>query len=285
MAGTLKNFYETLGVPRSATDEQIKTAYRKLILKFHPDKNVGDTYFEDWSKKIIEAFEVLSNPQLRSEYDQVYDEHKRAAKRSFQEEPAAPAQEPAAPFEARAPKPGNEPVTSDDFDFQFDTSNAVEDAHRTEQGTAPDAESFEAQALHYVAARQDYLRAEKDFKTAQKQQPAAAGEAAFISVVALCILLIAGSIVWIVKNPKDRVAAVPEGRVTEIPPHTAIVAAERAYFYKDPQNHVRTNDYLLQGMKVVVSKQYQNFYYGVFQSAASSNYKLTGWIKEDDLQQ
>lgn len=72
-----------LGVPRSATDEQIKTAYRKLILKFHPDKNVGDTYFEDWSKKIIEAFEVLSNPQLRAEYDQVYDEHRQAAKKPF----------------------------------------------------------------------------------------------------------------------------------------------------------------------------------------------------------
>lgn len=280
-----------LGVPRSATDEQIKTAYRKLILKFHPDKNVGDTYFEDWSKKIIEAFEVLSNPQLRAEYDQVYDEHRQAAKKAFQEEQTAPAHEP----EAAATEAAEAPVftaaydadSSEDVDYQYGTTD--KGSHKGEESTIDDdsgMENMEAQALNYITARQDYLRAAKDFKAAQRQQPTVTSKAAFWPVIALCVLLIAGSIIWIVKNPwKERVEAIPEGRVSEMPARTFIVAAERAYFYKDPQNQVRTNEYLTRGMKVNVSRQYQNFYYGVFQSAANSSYKLTGWIKEEDLQQ
>ena len=90
MPGTLKNYYEILGIPRSATTDQIRTAYRKLLLKFHPDKNIGDSYFEEWSKKINEAFEVLMNAGLRAEYDQVYDETRLASRQPVPQHKDAP---------------------------------------------------------------------------------------------------------------------------------------------------------------------------------------------------
>ena len=65
-----RDYYEILGVERSASDEKIKKAYRKLALKFHPDKNPGDKAAEEQFKEIGEAYEVLSEPQKRAAYDQ-----------------------------------------------------------------------------------------------------------------------------------------------------------------------------------------------------------------------
>lgn len=62
-----KDYYNTLGVSRSASPEEIKRAYRKLAHQYHPDKNGGsDVKF----KEINEAYQVLSNPQKKSQYDQ-----------------------------------------------------------------------------------------------------------------------------------------------------------------------------------------------------------------------
>lgn len=66
----MKNYYEILGLQQDATEEEIKTAYRKLSLKFHPDKNDGDKYFEEWAKKINEAYETLGNKDKRITYDE-----------------------------------------------------------------------------------------------------------------------------------------------------------------------------------------------------------------------
>ena len=60
--------YRALGVKRSATDRQLKSAYRKLALKFHPDKNKTRTA-EERFKKINAAYEVLSDPARRRDYD------------------------------------------------------------------------------------------------------------------------------------------------------------------------------------------------------------------------
>lgn len=64
-----KNYYQVLGLPTNCSDEEIKKVYRKLALKFHPDKNPGDRYFEDRFKELQEAYEVLSNPLKRESYD------------------------------------------------------------------------------------------------------------------------------------------------------------------------------------------------------------------------
>ncbi len=65
-----KDYYETLEVDKSATDADLKKAYRRLALKFHPDRNPGDKTSEDRFKEINEAYACLSDSQKRSNYDQ-----------------------------------------------------------------------------------------------------------------------------------------------------------------------------------------------------------------------
>ena len=64
-----KNLYEILGVPKAATDAEIKSAYRKSALKYHPDKHKGDKDSEQKFKEINVAYEVLSDKQKRQQYD------------------------------------------------------------------------------------------------------------------------------------------------------------------------------------------------------------------------
>ncbi|MBO0719239.1 MAG: molecular chaperone DnaJ [Blastocatellia bacterium] len=64
-----RDYYEILGVQRSATEQELKSAYRKLALQFHPDRNPGDTEAEEKFKEINEAYGVLSNSDSRARYD------------------------------------------------------------------------------------------------------------------------------------------------------------------------------------------------------------------------
>src|ERR1700716_4700421 len=69
MSTTKRCYYETLEVERTADDSKLKAAFRKLAMKWHPDKNPGDNSSEVKFKEINEAYEVLKDPDKRAAYD------------------------------------------------------------------------------------------------------------------------------------------------------------------------------------------------------------------------
>ena len=70
MAENKRDYYEVLGVEKGASAEEIKKAYRKSAMKYHPDRNPGDKEAEEKFKELGEAYEVLSDDEKRSRYDQ-----------------------------------------------------------------------------------------------------------------------------------------------------------------------------------------------------------------------
>ena len=65
-----RDYYEVLGVSKSSKKDEIKKAYRKLALKYHPDKNIGDKSSEEKFKEASEAYHVLSDDKRKANYDQ-----------------------------------------------------------------------------------------------------------------------------------------------------------------------------------------------------------------------
>jgi len=112
------DYYDTLGVPRSAPTDEVRKAYRKLARKYHPDLNPGDKSAEERFKKVQEAYDVLSDPKKRQMYDQVgfYSEN-------------GPTAGPGGPFGA-GPQP-NMDFSGFDFSDAFPGAGA---GRRTETG-------------------------------------------------------------------------------------------------------------------------------------------------------
>src|SRR5215213_5500550 len=69
MATTKRDYYEILSITRDATEEEIKRSYRKLAVKFHPDKNPDDAHAEEKFKELGEAYDVLMDADKRAAYD------------------------------------------------------------------------------------------------------------------------------------------------------------------------------------------------------------------------
>lgn len=76
----MKDYYYFLGIPQNASAEDIKKAYRKLSLKYHPDKNENDDYFSDRFKEVKEAYETLTDPERKRIYDQNLGSQQRNVK-------------------------------------------------------------------------------------------------------------------------------------------------------------------------------------------------------------
>ena len=65
-----RDYYEVLGISRTAQQQDIKSAYRKLAIQYHPDKNSGDKEAEERFKEAAEAYSVLSDAEKKTRYDQ-----------------------------------------------------------------------------------------------------------------------------------------------------------------------------------------------------------------------
>ena len=64
-----RDYYEVLGIKKGASDEEIKSAFRKMAMKYHPDRNQGDKDAEEKFKEVNEAYSVLSDPDKKNKYD------------------------------------------------------------------------------------------------------------------------------------------------------------------------------------------------------------------------
>ena len=124
MATTFHDYYATLGVVRTATEKEVKSAFRKLARQYHPDVNPGNKEAEAKFKEITEAYEVLGDPEKRKKYDELgprWQEHEawEKAGRPGGSRPAA------APTSSTGPCPQRSLRASSDGPRPFPTSSST----------------------------------------------------------------------------------------------------------------------------------------------------------------
>ncbi len=127
-----KDYYKILGLEPDATSDEIKRAYRKLALQYHPDRNPGDKAAEDKFKEINEAYQVLSDPEKRARYDQMRRQYER-----WQRMGGAPGGFDWSQFAGGAAGPGGVRVEFRDLDDLFGGVGGFSDFFRTLFGFGP----------------------------------------------------------------------------------------------------------------------------------------------------
>lgn len=141
-----RNYYEILGVPREATNDAIKQAYRKLARQYHPDLNPGDKSAEERFKLLGEAYEVLSDQEKRSQYEQFSQFWKQ---KGFQGKRSTP---PQTEVERSGPR-----ISLEDFGFgEFSDFNKFVDQLLNRRTSAPRRSAPENDNGYNASASGDY---------------------------------------------------------------------------------------------------------------------------------
>ena len=125
-----KDYYSTLGVAKTATDKEIKQAFRKLARKYHPDVNPGDKVAEAKFKELNEAYEVLGDPAKRKKYDEL-GANWRMYEQAQQQGGANPFAGWNVPFGGQAPGGGYRTMTQDEMEELFGDANPFSDFFTT----------------------------------------------------------------------------------------------------------------------------------------------------------
>ncbi|WMJ74282.1 DnaJ domain-containing protein [Cytophagaceae bacterium ABcell3] len=104
-------YYQILGISPTANQEEIKAAFKKLAVKYHPDKNPGSSFAEEHFKKVNEAYQVLSDPRKRKQYDlrQMYQRQRSYSSTSTASYAEKPKPKPKASYKARRPSAKKKP--------------------------------------------------------------------------------------------------------------------------------------------------------------------------------
>lgn len=244
----MKNYYEILGINRSASQDEIKSAFRKLSLKFHPDKNDGEKYFEEWTKKINEAFEILGNPTKRIEYDKTF-------------------------FTENKNNENTNSNTAKSNSNEFYTLQKIKEL--TPNYLIAKSNLNKAQ-IHYNSISERTIP--NKFTTARILT-----FVLLLLISAFGLKNYSGSIINTdkseTKNDRSSVneVTIPSGadNIDEV----YYVIKPKAYFFKSPENGKEISNHLIKGDKLRAIYKYENFVYTEYPSRWNKSKIIKGWIK------